>query len=878
MNWCQRLWRRQQMEEDLDKEVQFHIEQHAADLVARGIDPDNARRQARLAIGGPEQVKDSCRDTRGTRWLEELLQDSRYGARVLRHNPGFAAVSVMTLALGIGAATAIFSAVDPILFQPLPYPHAERIATIWYKGSDGSRSPQSFGGYRELAARSRMFNAFAVFKPWQPTLTGPSQPERLDGQRVTASYFRVLGVAPALGRDFDPADDRSEGPDMVILSNSVWQRRFHGDDTIVGRQITLDDSLYTVAGVMPAAFENVWLPSAEIWSLLQYDDSLPADGREWGQHLGMIARLRSGLSMEQGKRELEQIAHTPVPEFSRAPWCSMNHGLIVNRFQDDVTRAVRPSLLAILGAVILLLAIACVNVANLVLARAAQRHGEFAMRTALGAGRTRLVQQLLIESLLLTLIGGTFGMVLAGIGVRALVALSPPDLPRVAAIQVNTPVFIFGFGVTILIGLAVGLIPALRVSHGGLHTAMQRSSWRSIGGRQLTRRTLVVAQVALALLLLVGAGLLLRSLERLFAVAPGFKPSRVLAMQVQVSSARRFPDSAAILRFYAQALDAVARVPGVDRAAFTSQLPLAAEANEIYGVRFENENNPSDSNAAFRAAVTPGYFELMGIPLIRGRLFSSLDMEPAEARPVLINESFARRKFPGQDPIGRRVRFGGPDNRPWDVIVGVVGDVNQMSLAAGQADTVYVATAQWLWADNPLWLVVRSRADAARLAPVVKKAVWSVDKDQPIVRVATMDSIVAASAAQRRFALTLFEAFALAALLLAAIGVFGVLSGRVTERVREIGVRSALGASRGDIFALVIREGMTLTGLGAALGLGGAVFATRLLVTLLFGVPRLDPNTYFGVTALLGGVSAVACWIPAWRAMRVDAAMVLRAE
>jgi putative ABC transport system permease protein len=437
---------------------------------------------------------------------------------------------------------------------------------------------------------------------------------------------------------------------------------------------------------------------------------------------------------------------------------------------------------------------------------------------------------------------------------------------------------------------------------------MQQSSRRSAGGQQLTRRVLVVTEVALAVLLLVGAGLLQRSLDRLFDVDPGFRPSQVLAMQVQVSSeprgttepgaagqgrvsgpserragpvprsARGFPSSAAIRQFYAQALDAVTRVPGVERAAFTSQLPLNADTAEIYGGRFENDNSPGESSAAFRSAVTPGYFELMGIPLIRGRLFETGDMEPSGVRGVLLNQSFARRKFPGQDPIGRRVRFGGPDNRPWDVIVGVVGDVNQMSLAGGQADTVYVTTAQWLWADNPLWVVVRSHGDAATLAPAVRKAIWSVDRDQPIVRVATMESMVTASAAQRRFALIVFETFALAALVLAGIGIFGILSGSVAERTREIGVRSALGASRGAILALVVREGMTLTGLGAVVGLGGAAIASRALATLLFGVSRLDPVTYFSVTALLTGVSAAACWTPAWRAARVDPSITLRSD
>jgi putative ABC transport system permease protein len=466
------------------------------------------------------------------------------------------------------------------------------------------------------------------------------------------------------------------------------------------------------------------------------------------------------------------------------------------------------------------------------------------------------------------------------VGVRALVALSPPELPRLSAIHLDFPVFLFGLAITMPIGLAIGIIPALQVSRGRLNAGLQQGSRRSTGGHSFTRRMLVVTEVALALMLLVGAGLLLRSLERLFGVAPGFNPSHVLTMQVQVSSARRFPDDASLHRFYAQALDAVRRVPGVTAAAYTSQLPLNgdSEVTEIYGVRFENDRNPDDSHNALRCAVTPGYFELMGIPLVHGRLFDDRDMEQGAVRPVLINRSFARRKFPGQDPVGQRLRMGGPLNRPWDVVAGVVGDVSQLSLAAGQTDSIYVATGQWLWADNPLWLVVRSSGDAGALTPAVKKAIWSVDKDQPIMRAATMDSLVAASASQRRFALVLFEAFALVALVLAAIGIFGVLSGSVTERMREIGLRSALGASRGDILALVFGQAMTLTGLGIVIGLGGAIVASRALITLLFGVSRLDPVTYIGVIALLGAVSAIACWMPAWRAARIDPSTTLRAE
>jgi putative ABC transport system permease protein len=875
MNWTP--WRKH--EERLDKELQFHLQLHADDLIARGVEPEEARRQARLALGGPEQVKEGCRDQRSTHFVEELLRDLRYAARVIGKNPGFAAVSVLTLALGIGATTAIFSAVYPVLFQPLPYPDASRLVTVWYAGADGSRGAQAFGTYRELAARSRVFDGFTVYKSWQPTLTGAAEPERLDGQSVSAGYFRVLGVAPAVGRGFDAADDLPHGPSVAILADSVWRRRFHADPAIVGQQITLNDNLFTVAGVMPAGFENVAAPSTEIWSLLQFDPALPAQGREWGHNLRMLGRVRPGFRIEDGRQELDSIAHSPAPEFPRQPWAAMKQGLIVNVLQEDVTRGVKPALLAILGAVFLVLAIACVNVTNLLLARGAQRRGEFAMRAALGAGRARLLRQAIAESLLLGLAGGVLGMFVAEIGVRGIVAFSPSDLPRVSAIHVDLPVFAFGLIVTMLIGLAVGLVPALHVSRSGVQPGLKEGWRHSTGGHQGTRRTLVVMEVALAVVLLVSAGLLLRSMERLFGVAPGFDPSHVLTMQVEASSSHRFPNPAAVNRYYADALEAVRRVPGVTSAAFTSEIPLSgSEKDEIYNVRFEKDHDPSDHHEALRSAVSPGYFETMGIPLLRGRVFDAGDRQPSATRPVVISQSFAQRKFAGTDPIGQRVRFGGSFDRPWDVIVGVVGDVKQLSLAAAQTDSVYVSSSQWLWADNPMSLVVRTQGDAASLSAAVKQAVWSIDKDQPITRVATMEHLVAASAAQRRFALNLFEAFALAALLLAAVGIFGVLSGSVTERMREMGVRSALGASARDILALVIRQGMTLTGLGAAIGLVAAVIASRALIVLLFAVSPLDPMTYAGVVVLLAAVAAIACWVPGWRAARVDPAITLRGD
>jgi putative ABC transport system permease protein len=811
--------------------------------------------------------------------MNGLFHDLRYALRQLRKNPGFTCTAIAILGLGIGASTAIFSAVNPILFEPLPYPHASRIVMIWYAADDGSRIPQTFHTYREVAERNRSFDAIAVMKPWQPTLTGADQPQRIDGQQVSASYFRSLGVVPVLGRDLQASDDVLHGPRVVIVSNGFWRRRFGGDPTIVGRQVRLDDDSYIIIGVLPREFDNVLAPTAEVWSPLQYDTGniTSIETREWGHHLQMLGRLRAGVSIDQARSDLDWIAHTPVPEFPRPDWASLKRGFVANSLQEDVASGVKPALLAVLGAVTLLLMIACVNVTNLLLARGAQRRGEFAMRTALGALPSRVIRQLVTESLLLATLGGVCGMLVAGFGVRALVALSPPGLPRVNAIRFDGVVFAFAFAITALIGLAIGLIPALHSSWGDLHLGLQQSSRRTAGGQQLARRSLVVAEISLALVLLVSAGLLWRSLERLFATDPGFDASHVLSMQVQ-ESGHQFDSDGARDRFFTQALEAVSQVPGVTAAAFTSQLPLSGDF-ESFGVQFQLDPN-DNSEAGLRYAVSPGYFEAMHIPLRRGRLLDEHDVAGAP-QAILLSESFAKRKFPGQDPIGQRVRVGpdiGHADRPWGTIVGVVGDVKQASLALNASDAFYTTTTQYSWVDNVQSLVVRTHGDAAALTSAIEKAIWSVDKDQPIIRVATMSNLLDRSEAERRFVLILFEAFGLVALMLAATGIYGVLSGSVTERTREMGVRTALGATRGDILALVIRQGMTLTVIGIVIGIGGALAASQALVTLMFGVSRLDPVTYLGVVVLLGAISLIACGVPAWRAAQVDPAITLRAE
>jgi putative ABC transport system permease protein len=704
-------------------------------------------------------------------------------------------------------------------------------------------------------------------------VTGSDQPERLDGQRVSAGYFNVLAVHPALGRNFAAAEDLPNGAKVVILSDKLWQRRFDRDRIIIGRDITLDDDHFTVIGVMPAQFENVVSPSAELWTTLQYNPSVPLNGREWGHHLRMIARVRSDASVGQAVSELNAIARTSLPEFARAPWAALGQGFIVNVLKEDVVAAVRPALLAVLGAVALMLIIASVNVANLMLARGAQRKGEFAVRAALGAGRMRMIRHLLTESLLLTALGGGLGMIVAEFGVRMFVALAPAALPRASAIQVDNVTLAFGVAITMLVGIGVGVIPAFRASATRLHSSLQFGSTRVAGDHQTIRRVLVVAEVALALVLLVSAGLLMRSVQRLFSISPGFESSNLLTMQVQTSG-KRFDKSAAD-RFFAHALEAVRRVPGVRAAAFTSQLPLSGDLSE-YGVLFEDPDlNAQGGLPVFRYSVSPGYIEAIGIPLRRGRLLDARD-DAAGTRVALVSESLAR-KFAGADPMGSRLRIGSV-GLPWYTVVGIVGDVKQTSLSAERADAVYVTPEQWSFADNPMSLVVRTHGRSARLAPEIRKAIWLVDKDQPIMRVATMDALVADSAAERRFALVLFQAFSVVALLLSAIGIYGVLATSVAERTREIGVRSALGATRVSMLALILRQGLSLTLIGAAIGVAGGLLASRGLVTLLFNTSRFDPITYVGVVALLLSIALLACWIPAWRAARVDPSVALRAE
>ena len=856
---------------DADAEAEIHhfLEQSAAEFESRGFSPAHARREARARWGDAIVIREQVRGSGWEHLAATIAGDLRYGARSLRRSPGFTLVTVATLALGIGASTAIFSAVNPILFAPLPYANGDRIVTVL---ENGRTRDTTFAMYLTLSQRARAFDGLAALRAWQPALTGFDVPERLDGQRVTAGYFKVLGVSPVLGRDFTSEDDVPGRPSIAIVSDALWRARLGGDPAVLGRTLRLDDAPYTVVGVMPATFQNTIAPDVQVWTPLQYDPTLPMDGREWGHHLTAIARLRSDVTPAVATAETHTIGTAMIAQWHPDTYAP-NSRFAVEPLSEALVRGVRPVLLAMSGAVLLVLAIACVNVTNLLLARGVRRRGEFALRAALGAGRARLVRQLLTESILLAGLSAAAGIGVAIVAVRTLAAMAPAALPRAAVIRVDGSVLMFAVGVAAAAGLAFGLLPALEAAGSDPQRDIQEASQRTARPHGRTRRLLVVAEVALAFVLLIGAGLLWRSVRELLAVPPGFAVANRLTLQVQLVG-RRLTETSAATALLQQALDAARRVPGVAAAGFTSQLPLSGDRDE-YGARFLSDGTqPANTFPAYRYAISDGYFDAIGTPILRGRGIDRRDRADMPAAAV-ISASLAAARFGTSDPLGRQLTIGpaGPFT-----VVGIAGDVRQTSLAATDANAVYINAQQWAFADRAHSLVVETRERPAALAAAVQQAIWSVDKNQLIVRVATMDALVERSMAERRFAMLVFEAFAGTALALAAIGIYGVLAVGVSERTREIGLRSALGATRGQIVGLVLRQGVGLTVVGVIIGLGGSAVASRSLATLLFGISRLDPATYAGVCGLLAIVACAACAVPAWRAVRVDPSMALRTD
>ena len=803
--------------------------------------------------------------------MTSFLSNVRFGARMLRRSPAFTLLCVATLGLGIGATTAIFSIVNPILLRPLPYDDAERVITLWERDPQGRSSNTTFATYTDVRSAARSLESAAVIGGWEINLAADGSAEHLEGLRVSSSYFRTLGVRPMLGRDFVPDEDVPGRNRVVILSYGLWAERLGADSGVVGRTIALDGAPYTVVGVMPRDFDDVVSPRSRIYRVLGYSADQPWACRTC-RHLRMIARVKQGIPVATASAELQQIMDRLVAQYPKEYAAS---GMIVIPLQDQVTGRVRPVLLAVLGAVALVLLIAIANVTSLQLARAIRREEEFAIRIALGAGRARLTSQLLAEGMLLALGGGVAGLVVAALVLPALLARLPENIPRLASVRLDGEALALASLVTLGLGLVVGLVPAWRSERATL--AGVRAGRRIAGGRSLARASLVVTEIALALMLMMGAALLSRSLVKLLSVEPGFDPEHLLTMTVQATGPR-YQTDADVWANHDRVIESVRAIPGVLSAAITNQLPLGG-GFDSYGFNAQDRplDNPELAPNPDRYVVSTDYLSAMRIPVLRGRGFEPGD-DRADARPVgLVSAALAQRVWPGEDPIGKHFRVGDPSS-PWREIVGVVGDVHHRGLEDAATNQFYVPQRQWTFSDAAVVLVVRTKSDPAALAPLVRQAVRVVDPTQPIVGMATMEDVIVRSTGQRRLALVLFGAFAALAALLAGAGIFGVLATRVAERTREIGVRTALGATPGRILALVTGQGALLVALGGTLGVAGTLALARYLATLLYGIEPTDPATLVLVVVGLVIISAVACVVPALRAVRVDPTRALRAD
>ncbi|MFL5580411.1 MAG: ADOP family duplicated permease [Gemmatimonadaceae bacterium] len=818
----------------------------------------------------PRRRRDSLR---GDSRMRSFAADLRHAARLLRRAPGFAVVAVATIALAIASSTVAVGVADPLLFRPLPYPDPERVVTVWERDRDGGPSNVGWQTYHDLSAGARALEYAAALGDWQPTVTGRGDAERVDGQRVSWSYFRVLGARPALGRDFRPDEDTPATRNVVILSHGLWARRFGRDPAIVGGTVSLDGRPYAVAGVMPADFDNVPGPRAQIWRVLGYDETLPQACRTC-RHLRMLARLRADATREGAEAELARVSALLARDH---PKDYPAVGVRVVGLAEKATERVRPILYAVLGAVALVLLLAVSNLASLQLARALRRETEFSVRAALGAGPGRIAQQLAAEGLLVSLLGGAAGLALAAALLPALVARLPEGLPRVSAMRLDVRAGVLALLLTLAAGLLAGLAP-LAGSMRVLSFEALRGGTRVAGPRRrLARAALVVAEVALALVLLVGAGLLGRTLLRLSAVDVGFEPSHLLTMEVQATGPA-YETDAQVFANHDRLLAAVRAVRGVEDAGLASQLPLAGNIDR-YGVHAEDKPlaNPELAPSGDRYVVSADFLRAMRITLVRGRGFSAAEAADSVPRVVLVSASLARRIWPGEDAIGKRIRVGGPDG-PARTVVGVVGDVRHTGLDEAVSQQLYFPERQWRYAESQMALVVRTRGDPAALAPAVRAAVRSVDPSQPVIRLTTMERLIAATLAQRTLALVLFGAFAAVALVMAAAGIYGVLSGAVAERAPEIGLRMALGATPAATLRRVLGDGGRLAVAGVLAGAGGALAVGRLLRGLLYGVEPADVTILSAAAALLLAIAAAACLVPALRAARTDPMRALRGE
>ena len=864
------LLQRGRVEKELSDELRFHLEKLVEEKVAKGIPPEEARYAALRELGGVEQIKEECRDMRRVNLIDNFRRDLRFALRMLVKSPGFTVVAVLTLALGVGANTAIFTIVNAVVLRLLPYQDPGRL--VWLSETDlretSGDMPVSPPTFLDWRSQARSFEAISAYSEEAFVVTGRGGPENVASAAVTGNFFELLGVRPEVGRSFVPEEDHVNSHPVVILSDELWRSRFGSDRAVTGRSITLDGKSYEVVGVAPPRFN--YPPGTQIWTPLMPRTAEGLTIR--GAHiLNVLGRLKDGVALSQATADLNTIQRRIALEDSDY----RNYGAHLVPLQEHIVGEVRPALLVLLGAVGFVLLIACANVANLYLAQAATRGREMAIRLAVGASGGRVVRQLLTESTMMAFVAGGLGILLALWGVDALVALNPQKLPRADEIGVNGQVLAFALAVSLLTGVLFGLAPALQARKLNLAAGLKGGGFHLVGGpsHNRLRSLLVVLQTALAFVLLVGAGLMLNSFVRLLHVNLGFRPQQVIAFRLALPNSR-YPDPQHQEAFFQQLLDRVKALPGVRSVGMATNMPVSGQSMTSPVIIAGRPTPSGERTLVQQVVVDPGYFRTMGIRLEDGRFFSGYDNQ--EATPVVIvNQAFVRRFFPGENPLGKRLRtfFGKDVMRD---VVGVVGDVKHKGPAAVTPPQVCVPYAQ----EPGPYMTVAVRADVgpAVMIPAVRSVVLAIDKDEPLDQVATMESLLSESVAQPRFYSWVLGAFAALAMILTAVGIYGVMSYSVTQRVHEMGVRLALGAMQGDVLRLVIGQGLLLAGIGIAAGLGSALALTRFLASLLYGVKPTDPLTLVAVSLFFTVVALLACYIPARRATKVDPMVVLRSE
>jgi predicted permease len=855
------------LDSDFDDEVDTHISMLTERLVRRGMPFEDAQCAALRQFGNRTVLKEIRNDMRTFVWLETLWQDLRYGVRVLRKNKGFAAVAVLTLALGIGANTAIFSVVNAAILRPLPYPHPQRLTILWgnVKRARVERRGASYPDYLDWRGQARSFDAMAAFSGNQFALTGIDTPERISGEYVSQPYFSLLGIQPALGRTFSPGEDRVPQRDaVVVLSDGTWKHRFGGDPAIVGRTIQLDGHSYTVIGIAPPGFRGL-TDQAELWVPFVMSGSAQDLAERGDRGFEVLARLRGGVSLARAQADVDAISIRLAQAY---PGTNEARGVEVSPLEREILGDMRKPLLILLAAVGFVLLIACTNVANLLLARSEARQREIAMRIALGASRRRVLRQLLAESAVLVTLGCLAGLILAHFGARTLMAASPVTFPSYVHPALDPAVTLFTILICCSAGLVLGLAPATHVRAFGVHDALQQSSGRAAGSHRGRRfqNTLVVAEISFSVLLLIGAGLLIRSLERLATLNPGYDPSHLLTLRVTLSSLTA-----------GEILKRLSPLPSIQSASISTDVPLTNESAVFYAAEGQSAMDARTTPRAYFHRVSPDFFRTLRTPFMAGRTFTGDDVHN-NASVAIVTENLVKRFWPGQDPIGKRIKVGGLNSpRPWLVIVGVVHDLKYRGLPdnpTADPDLFQVFNER----SRDFSVLVRTSLDPSAIAPAVRNTLRQAEPSILIYDSTTMEELLGHETARPRFTGWLMAIFAGIALALAIIGIYGVVSYSVSRRTREIGVRIALGAGRSQVLRMIVGSGLGLVAVGLLLGTGAALALTRLIGTLLYGVTASDPLTYLAATLTLAGAAVIACLMPALRAARIDPAVTLRNE